>query len=444
MKHELPTDWLGAYLDRELAPDELTAAEARLAQNSTDLDELSQLRELDQKLRRVLVPPTFSESRFLAELERSSTPTSGTSNALTTVSLRCDVDPLSPSHRSVWARTVTVTTVMLILSAVAVLFFVNPFAGAPTGIIANGAELGVARVVRMVGLVDYRGPQESSWKRCDVGTAVPIVAGGRLRTPASSLCEVETVAREVLRLNQQTELIVHNAEQIQLVTGELWCSTAASSQFTILVPGGRQNMETSPTATGLQQFQCPSNSETQWSVQEQGTKCVGVSDTMTELTRTGLNRTDLKTPSIFSCPVEPGQSWLVMNENTPVATGREDRLLAIGWQLPLLATRQPDDPELQNHLQSLLARIGQTKMSSLYDSQIRRLGPPGTIPLIAFVRSPASRDKPALRHHAMQIIADLAPESTRSDLEVLVSDSDPTVSKFASAALARLLKHRSG
>jgi hypothetical protein len=88
--------------------------------------------------------------------------------------------------------------------------------------------------------------------------------------------------------------------------------------------------------------------------------------------------------------------------------------------------------------------IGQTKMSSMYDSQIRSLGPAGTIPLLAFVRSSKSLDDPELRHHAMQIIADLAPASTRSDLELLTNDRDPNVRQFARAALARLLKERSG
>ena len=92
----------------------------------------------------------------------------------------------------------------------------------------------------------------------------------------------------------------------------------------------------------------------------------------------------------------------------------------------------------------MLARIGQTKMSSMYDTQIRSLGPAGTIPLIAFVRSPKSLNDPGLRHQAMQIIADLAPASARNDLESLANDSDVTVSQFASAALERLSKQRSG
>lgn len=47
---------------------------------------------------------------------------------------------------------------------------------------------------------------------------------------------------------------------------------------------------------------------------------------------------------------------------------------------------------------------------------------------------------PGLRHRAMQIIADLAPASARSDLQSLAKDSDSIVSQFATAALARLSK----
>ena len=165
---------------------------------------------------------------------------------------------------------------------------------------------------------------------------------------------------------------------------------------------------------------------------------------MTELTMTEMKLPDAKMPSPFSCAVKPGQSLSVVKDQLPVATGQEDRLLAMGWQLPLLAVRRPDDPELQSRLQLLLARFGQSKMSSMYDSQIRSLGSAGTIPLIAFVRSPKSLDNPELRHRAMQIIADLAPASTRRELESLAKDSDPTVSQLANAALARLSKQRSG
>ena len=332
---------------------------------------------------------------------------------------------------------------MTLLSGVALLFLLSQFSG-DADFVANGDDKPVARVVRSVGTVEYRNPQDTRWRRFDAGAAIHVAAGARLRTPPESLCEVETAAHDVLRLNQETEVVLHTAEQIELVSGELWYSTASSPQFTILVPAGSPDLASTSTTPGMSQFQCPSNSETQWSVRDQETRCLGVSDTMTELTMTELKVPDAKASSPLSCAVEPGQSLWVMNDQRPVAKGREDLLLATGWQLPLLAVRQPDDQELQSRLQALLARIGQTKMSSMYDSQIRSLGPAGTIPLIAFVRSPKSLDNPQLRHHAMQIISDLAPASTRNDLESLAKDSDAIVSQFANVALARLSKQRRG
>jgi hypothetical protein len=448
MKHELPADWLSAYLDQELTPDERETAEALLAENSIEQEQLSGLRELDQSLRHVLVAPEFSEMRFFAELERRSVPVAVELEFPSTFAVSRNDDHLSPSQDSLrgrgGGRVVTVTTVVMLLTGVAVLFLASQFASGPSGVVANRADKSVARVVRTVGAVEYRRPQDSAWQRFDAGAAIPIAAGARLRTPPSSLCEVETAAHDVLRLNQETEVVMHTAKQIELVAGELWCSTATSPQFTILVPGGSSDLETTLTTPSMSQFQCPSNSETQWSVSDQETRCLGVSDTMTELTMTEMRVSDEELPSPLSWAVEPGQSLWVVNDQRPVAKGREDRLLATGWQLPLLAVRQPDDSELQSRLQELLARIGQTKMSSMYDRQIRSLGPAGTIPLIAFVRSSKSLDNPELRHHAMQIIADLAPASTRRDLESLKKDSDPTVSQFAHTALARLLKQRSG
>jgi len=259
----------------------------------------------------------------------------------------------------------------------------------------------------------------SAWQTFNAGVVVPIVAGATLRTPPSSLCEVETASHDVLRLNEKTEVVLHKAEEIELVSGQLWCSTATSPRFMILVPGRSLELESTPSTKGLSQFRCPSNSITQWSVRDHETTCLDLSDATTELTMMELKSPDAKTLSPFSCVVQPGQSLAVVHEQRLVARGSKDRLLATGWQLPLRAVRHPHDPELQSCLQSLLAGNGRTKMSSMYDSQIGRPGPAGTTPLIAFVQTSKGSENPDLRYQAMQIIADLAPASTRSDLELL-------------------------
>ena len=140
--------------------------------------------------------------------------------------------------------------------------------------------------------------------------------------------------------------------------------------------------------------------------------------------------------------VNPGESIAFTTQNVPVAAGRSDRLQATTWQLPLLMLRNQDDPELLQQLTQLLARIGHTKVRHLYEEQIRQLGPAGTLPLIAFVRSAESKGKNELRQNAMKIIADLAPLSSMKDLESLLNDSDTVVRRRALTALHRLQPNR--
>lgn len=440
VKHELPSDWLSAYMDHELTPEECSAAEARLAESTILQEQLSGLRELDQSLRHLLVAPEFSRACFLEDLAQRSAQIAAASIPEPMVASHLNDERSDSLRNSVRGkvRVVTVSVVLTMLSGVAAMFLAMQFNGAPSGGVANGADNSVARVVRAVGAVEYRFPQSSAWQSFNAGVIVPIVAGATLRTPPLSLCEVETASHDVLRLNEKTEVVLHKAEEIELVSGELWCRTATGPRFTILVPGHSLELESTPTTQGLSQFRCPSNSITQWSVRDHETTCLGLSDATTELTMMELKSPDAKTLSPFSCVVQPGQSLLVVHEQRLVARGSKDRLLATGWQLPLLAVRHPHDPELQSCLQSLLAGIGRTKMSSMYDSQIRSLGPAGTIPLIAFVQSSESSENPDLRYQAMQIIADLAPASTRSDLESLALDNDPSVRQFARSALSRL------
>jgi hypothetical protein len=77
-------------------------------------------------------------------------------------------------------------------------------------------------------------------------------------------------------------------------------------------------------------------------------------------------------------------------------------------------------------------------MNYLYEGQIRSLGPSGTIPLLAFIKSKESRANPEIRHRAMQIVAELAPESTRGDFIRLRADADATIAELAKGALGRL------
>lgn len=425
MTHELPVDWINAYLDKELTAAELATAASRISVDVAAQEQLHGLQELDHHLRRLLVAPEFSEGPFLAKLDERRNATGSR-----TVSRSAAFgEYASKQNRNLHRIPVaTVATAVAMLSALVIVFFLPRFFDFSTNARQHAIEHSVAQVVRAIGSLEFRLPQDSAWQQSTFGVGTPFVAGTRVRTLQSSLCEIETANRDVLRLNDDTEVVIHKAEVIELVAGEFWFSTQSDSELTILVPERGQSMVPDQGAVPVHSFACAPDTATQWNVTERETKCYGVQDSTVQLILSG-NR---------SLSVESGQVLSLRDNSVPVVTGWEDPLVAQGWQLPLLVIRRPDDQELQGRLQSLLARIGQTKMSSMYESQIRGLGPAGTIPLIAFVRSSQSLDNPALRHQAMRIIADLAPASTRSDLEVLAMDADAQVSLLATAALLRL------
>lgn len=423
MNPQLPPNWLNAHLDDELSPNQRAAADARLSQTPRDQDELTALRELDSSLRKLLIAPEFSESQFLAELElrrsESRLPADSILEAARSV-------PVARRHRSGPASQIfAVTAAMIVLAAIGLIAFVQQWTASVTPS-ANAAD--IARVVRFTGHVETQRPAEKIWQQLDVKSRLAVVAGTKIRTLAESLCEVKTTASGTLRLNENTELIIRRAAEIELVTGEFWCMTSGDENLTVVVPD-----EQGPEKSGLAgnvtpSFACPSNVPTQWSVSGTEIRCLSLADSVAELT----------SHSQTSCSVEPGQWISVGKTERPANSGYADRLFASAWQLPLLSAGRPDDPELQSLLQSMLAELGHAKVSSMYESRIRGLGPAGTIPLLAFVRSPNSLDIPEERHKAMQIISDLAPESARSDLVVLSVDIDPVVSRLAMAALTRL------
>jgi HEAT repeat protein len=121
-----------------------------------------------------------------------------------------------------------------------------------------------------------------------------------------------------------------------------------------------------------------------------------------------------------------------------------DPLLATRWIHPLLIQKGAQDPELKNRVDAMLARIGQTKLSSLYESEIRSLGAYCVLPLIRYLESPQSQADPARRQTAARIIADLATTWAIGDLIGLLKSEDGIVRRHAAAALQRLTEETHG
>jgi hypothetical protein len=240
-----------------------------------------------------------------------------------------------------------------------------------------------------------------------------------VRTRENSLCEIRTSHDALVRLNQKSELVVHEPERIELVSGELWCKAPTSTPLTI----------SSEKAPAKNQFACPEKSETQWqALPDRELCCTAVSSDPVEIAMANS----------ASCTINPGEMRSFDPDTNPSELRHADLLVASGWQLPLLILKKPDDPELLQRLTRLLAAVGETKMSYFYEDQIRQLGPAGTLPLLAYVQSADSLKRPELRHRAMRIIADLAPRSTLSTLKLLSKDRDEIVRELATKGVNRI------
>ena len=417
MHDKLPADWITLWLDGELIPEDRALAELQLQSDSVAMHEWVEARDLDARLRAVLPAPRWDD----AYLE----PGSSRQAALT--------PSPSPGGRggqegraSRNARQTSRPLVALLAVAACLLLAIVLLRSEGNPVVAS-----VATLTHATGPVEVRQPTETAWTHVAHPHNLSLVAGAHVRTPAESLCEVATPSRGLVRVNQQTEFIVHRPEEIELVIGQFWCRASTQTPLVVSVPG-KANVEP-PASIALPEmclFTCPSSSETLWRIDDQVARCIAVSEQTTEL-RSGANQT---------WTITPGQSMACSPGGHHELTGYYDRLQATSWQLPLLNTRPPNDPDLQGMLQGLLADVGMTKVRSFDSSQIRSLGPAGTLPLIAFVRSPESQARPELRRRAMEIVADLAPASTRPDLEILATDADPEVARLARVALTRMTK----
>lgn len=281
----------------------------------------------------------------------------------------------------------------------------------------------VAEIALSTGTIDFKPVNSRDWIEMTNDTRVALPALTRVRTRSRSLCEIRTQSDAIVRLNQDSELVMHRSEKVELVAGELWCRAPVSTGMVICA-------SSSPNQSpGVNVFTCPSSTETQWRA-------------LPNLELTALDAAEtpveIHLPQA-TCTIQPGES-LTFAGGQPRAdqARRSNPLQATSWQLPLLALRDPLDSELQDRLTSMLSRVGQTKVSYLYEDQIRQLGPAGAVPLLAFVRSSESRQQPQLRSRAMQLAVETAAESSQSDFESLVDDEDPVIQKLSRQALERL------
>jgi hypothetical protein len=68
-----------------------------------------------------------------------------------------------------------------------------------------------------------------------------------------------------------------------------------------------------------------------------------------------------------------------------------DPLLDTSWVHEVLILKGDQSPELQQRIDDIWAQIGDTKMSYLYEEEVRRLGDACVTPLVRFIESSRSQ-----------------------------------------------------
>jgi hypothetical protein len=289
------------------------------------------------------------------------------------------------------------------------------------------APVSVAHLVRAIGDVSVGSKVDVPLSRVLLTNPVSCVAESVVQTGPDSRCELVLASGSVVRLNSGTKLVVRSPSEVEIHEGQLFCNSPEGTELNVIAARGNKFSQEIPV------FTCPSNGSMWTSSSPQGLQVSSAAGEVSVQT------------SDSALKLKSGESVEVIEGTIqPVNRMLADPLLATRWIHPLLIQKGAQDPELKNRVDAMLARIGQTKLSSLYESEIRSLGAYCVLPLIRYLESPQSQADPARRQTAARIIADLATTWAIGDLIGLLKSEDGIVRRHAAAALQRLTEETHG
>lgn len=286
----------------------------------------------------------------------------------------------------------------------------------------------VATIVAITGPVQVRRPRELDW----VSVELPLFAcpsDTSVRTPESTLCELETEDGCRIRMNAATEVDLKSNRELHLAQGQLWCQAPDSSQMTIVA---KHSPTPNPTPVS-----CTFN----WSGPGAVMTACGPEQPLTVAAGAGV--VDVVTGRATQ-RLQAGDSAQISGEQIEPLSDTSEPLLNASWMHPLLVRKGITDDELHGRVNELLARLGRAKVSFLYERDIRGLGEYSALPLLRFVESADSQEDVDRRRQAAGILADVAPAWMVPDLIALLVDADPEIRVAVARALTRLTGQTQG
>jgi hypothetical protein len=408
------TAWLRDEVDEAAAP----ALEAHLSQCPTCQAALEEKQMDDRLVRTALAEPVAAArvaERVIARLAAEATPVTSHPVPRTALSWATWILPLITLAAGFLLA-------MFILPREKEEKFQPPVARIPQ---PAPPVVPVAHLVASTGRVERYDDERKDWVAIDPQKKFECPSDSRLRTVDDVRCELQTSDGCVIRLNDRTEVTLVGTSTIELQRGQVWCRSPGETSLEVRVatlPADAKDPKQSPS--------------TMW--------CVGPSCLMTNIEDAGRvqvvtaeGEVNLRTPAGQE-KLRSGQVVEIRNGEVTKPNRYVDPVLATRWMQPLIIKQGPDNSELQQRVDTMLAQIGRSKVATMYEQEIRSLGEHAVLPLVRFVQSPLSQDDPVKRSTAIQLIADLAPVWLIPDLIDLLEDRDPIVRQLSAQTLLRL------
>ena len=272
----------------------------------------------------------------------------------------------------------------------------------------------VAHMTVATGNLEFKRPSTDSWESMkDISTFV-CPSDGSVRTGKEVRCELKTADDCIVRMNGDTEVLFRSGRHVQLKRGQIWCLSPENVKLEVDPPDDNADSMLQPL----------------WSC----TRSVTPPDVDVGVDSGGV--VSVQTNEM-SCQLKPGETATIDKGRVNVRQPANP-LLFESWMQPLLTSKGHADQELAQRVDRLLAQIGRSKLSTLYEHEIRGLGEFAILPLMRYIQSPQSQKEPSRRLTAMRIVSDLATVWAIGDLVRMLNDDDPTVRFLSANALERL------
>jgi hypothetical protein len=294
----------------------------------------------------------------------------------------------------------------------------------------------VARLVDATGPegVEYDDHRGGNWRPAAKIPQFLCPSEGSVRTSENARCELVTSEGGVVRMNCDTEIVFHSAACVELKRGEIWCRSTPQAPLEVLP-------SLVPTVV---QHAAPKDVASKWSCTAADASCLlCVTEPGDKMRVTAAAGHISVKASHESLQLEPSESAIMTREHIH-RDQSSDRLLAASWMRPLLIRKGHADRELAERVGDLLAAMGESERSELYESEIRSLGEYSVLPLLRYVESPPSASSGGRRLVAMRIASDLAPPWAIGDLIGLLRHPDADVRYLSAVALKRLTTQTQG